>query len=49
MRHFVLAGAGLHDDDDPRHISVLTDDERPLVMYGEKGKMTTKQSDPVEK
>ena len=49
LRHFVLAGAGLHDDDDPRHISVLTDDERPLVMYGEKGKMTTKQSDPVEK
>lgn len=49
LRHFVLAGAGLHDDDDPRHISVLTDDERPLVMYGEKGKMSTKQSDPVEK
>ena len=48
LRHFVLAGAGLHDDDDPRHISVLTDDERPLVMYGEKGKMTTRQSDPVD-
>ncbi len=48
LRHFVLAGSGLHDDDDPRHISVLTDDERPLVMYGEKGKMTTRQSDPVE-
>jgi manganese/iron transport system ATP-binding protein len=49
LRHFVLAGAGLHDDDDPRHLSVLTDDERPLVMYGEKGKMSTKQSDPVGK
>ncbi|WP_108461924.1 manganese/iron ABC transporter ATP-binding protein [Devosia naphthalenivorans] len=49
LRHFVLAGAGLHDDDDPRHLTVLTDDERPLVMYGEKGKMSTKQSDPVEK
>jgi manganese/iron transport system ATP-binding protein len=48
LRHFVLAGSGLHDDDDPRHISVLTDDERPLVMYGEKGKMTTRHSDPVE-
>ena len=48
LRHFVLAGAGLHDDDEPRHISVLTDDERPLVMYGEKGKMTTRQSDPVD-
>lgn len=48
LRHFVLSGAGLHDDADPRHISVLTDDERPLVMYGEKGKMTTKQSDRIE-
>jgi len=48
LRHFVLAGAGLHDDDDPRHLSVLTDDERPLVMYGEKGKMAHKQSDRVQ-
>ena len=48
LRHFVLAGAGLHDDDDPRHLTVITDDERPLVMYGEKGKMTTQQSGPVE-
>lgn len=35
LRHFVLSGPGLHDDDDPRHLSVLTDDERPLVFYGE--------------
>jgi manganese/iron transport system ATP-binding protein len=48
LRHFVLAGAGLHDDDDPRHLSVLTDDERPLVMYGERGKMAHKQSDRVD-
>ncbi|MBJ3785817.1 manganese/iron ABC transporter ATP-binding protein [Devosia sp. MSA67] len=38
LRHFVLSGAGLHADDDPRHLSVLTDDERPLVFYGEKGR-----------
>ncbi|MDB5622201.1 MAG: manganese/iron transporter ATP-binding protein [Devosia sp.] len=44
LRHFVLAGHGLHSDDDPRQVSVLTDDERPLVMYGEKGKMTHQQS-----
>lgn len=37
LRHFVLGGAGLHADDDSRQISVLTDDERPLVFYGEKG------------
>jgi manganese/iron transport system ATP-binding protein len=44
LRHFVLAGQGLHADNDPRQVSVLTDDERPLVMYGEKGNMTTQQS-----
>lgn len=44
LRHFVLSGAGLHDDDDPRHLSVLTDDERPLVLYGEKGRETHQQS-----
>ncbi len=49
LRHFVLAGSNLHSDDDPRHVTVLTDDERPLVMYGEEGKMKTRQSDPVEK
>ncbi|WIY52914.1 manganese/iron ABC transporter ATP-binding protein [Devosia sp. YIM 151766] len=44
LRHFVLAGPGLHADDDPRHLSVLTDDERPLVLYGEKGRETHQQS-----
>ena len=33
LRHFTLGGAALHDDDDPRRISILTDDERPLVQY----------------
>ena len=37
LRQFTLGGAGLHDDDDPRELSVFTDDERPLVMYGAKG------------
>ena len=44
LRHFVLAGAGLHADNDPRQVSVLTDDERPLVFYGEAGKMEPQQS-----
>lgn len=36
LRHFRLGGADLHEDfaDDPREISILTDDERPLVRYG---------------
>lgn len=44
LRHFVLGGSGLHADDDPRRVSVLSDDERPLVLYGENGKMTHQQS-----
>ena len=35
LRHFVLGGPDLHDDDDTRQIRVITDDERPFVVYGE--------------
>jgi len=38
LRHFRLEGAALHKDDDARHVTVLTDDERPLVIYREKEK-----------
>ncbi|WP_096784397.1 manganese/iron ABC transporter ATP-binding protein [Rhodobacter sp. CZR27] len=34
LRRFTLSGTLLHDDDDPREVSILTDDERPLVEYG---------------
>ncbi len=37
LRHHQLVGADLHDDEDTREVTVLTDDERPLVLYGEKG------------
>lgn len=36
LRHFVLEGADLHDDDDARKVMIFTDDERPLVTYDEK-------------
>lgn len=36
LRHFRLPSADLHDDDDPRGVTVLTDDERPLVFFGGK-------------
>jgi manganese/iron transport system ATP-binding protein len=36
LRHFRLAGGDLHDDDDTRSVTVLTDDERPVVFYGER-------------
>jgi manganese/iron transport system ATP-binding protein len=35
LRHFVLSGSELHDDDDTRSIRVITDDERPFVVYGD--------------
>ena len=37
LRHHQLIGDDLHDDEDKRSITVLTDDERPLVLYGESG------------
>ncbi|MBA4324258.1 MAG: manganese/iron transporter ATP-binding protein [Rhodobacter sp.] len=37
LRRFTLGGTDLHDDDDSREISILTDDERPFVQYGRKG------------
>jgi manganese/iron transport system ATP-binding protein len=36
LRNFELGGRALHEDDDVRKVTVLTDDERPLVFYGDK-------------
>ena len=36
LRHFVLGGADLHDDEDARRVTVITDDERPFVIYGDR-------------
>ncbi len=36
LRHFRLGGADLHDDEDDRRVTVITDDERPLVLYGKR-------------
>ncbi|GGB09355.1 manganese/iron ABC transporter ATP-binding protein [Allosediminivita pacifica] len=38
LRHFTLGGADLHDDhdDDPRELTIFSDDERPLVHYGDR-------------
>ena len=38
LRHFVLGGDELHDDDDGRSITVLTDDERPVIIYNDENK-----------
>ena len=37
LRHFILSGTDLHHDDeeDKRQVTVISDDERPLVIYGD--------------
>jgi manganese/iron transport system ATP-binding protein len=36
LRRYDLGGPDLHDDDDARRVTVLTDDERPFVLYGDR-------------
>lgn len=45
LRHFVLGGTDLHDDDDTREIRILTDDERPVVIYDDKTRTTAPAKD----
>ncbi|QYN47220.1 manganese/iron ABC transporter ATP-binding protein [Gilliamella sp. ESL0405] len=35
LRYLSLSGDKLHDDQDPRKVSILTDDERAAIFYGE--------------
>lgn len=35
LRRYDLGGDDLHDDEDKRRVTVLTDDERPFVIYGD--------------
>jgi len=44
LRHFVLGGRDLHDDEDARHVRVITDDERPYVTYGNGTRKTATQT-----
>lgn len=40
LRQFTLGGEALHEDGDTRAVTILTDDERPFVQYGEKTQRT---------
>ncbi|TYR33247.1 manganese/iron ABC transporter ATP-binding protein [Mesorhizobium microcysteis] len=44
LRHFVLGGSALHDDADAREVTVLTDDERPFVIYGDQAQSASSPS-----
>jgi manganese/iron transport system ATP-binding protein len=48
LRHYSLGGRDLHDDQDPRRLTVLTDDERPLVLYGDERGERTRPKPPAE-
>ena len=36
LRYITLEGTDLHEDQDERKITILTDDERPFVQYGDR-------------
>lgn len=46
LRHFVLGGAALHEDEDRRQVTVLTDDERPVVIYADRPAQHIRSSVP---
>lgn len=35
LRHITIGGDALHDDADARQVTIMTDDERPFVQYGD--------------
>ncbi len=43
LKHIRLGGKDLHDDEDERSVTILTDDERPAVFYGK-----TKEESPLK-
>jgi manganese/iron transport system ATP-binding protein len=45
LRSFTLSGQDLHDDDDPREVRIITDDERPFIRYGGR----TRRSDDADR
>lgn len=49
LRNFTLTGKDLHDDDDTRGVTVLTDDERPFVIYGDEARSAAKKPEKKKK
>ncbi|MBI0154560.1 MULTISPECIES: manganese/iron ABC transporter ATP-binding protein [Gilliamella] len=48
LRYLSLSGEQLHEDEDPRKMSILTDDERAAVFYGEGSDSSSHQDLLVE-
>ncbi|NND92349.1 MAG: manganese/iron ABC transporter ATP-binding protein [Granulosicoccus sp.] len=47
LRFHVLDSNELHDDDDQRQVTVISDDERPFVLYGDSDDETTAHAEPA--
>ncbi|MFK8079860.1 MAG: manganese/iron ABC transporter ATP-binding protein [Granulosicoccus sp.] len=47
LRFHVLESNQLHDDDDQRQVTVISDDERPFVLYGDNDNSGNEQSNPA--
>lgn len=47
LRQFTLSGQELHDDDDPREVHIFTDDERPVVHYGDLTQRASQDEPPA--
>ena len=45
LRFHVLTGTQLHEDDDQRQVTVISDDERPVVLYGDEQNSNTQTKD----
>ena len=43
LKHIHLGGKDLHNDEDERRVTIITDDERPAVFYGK-----TKEESPLK-
>ncbi len=44
LRHFVLSGSDLHEDEDKRSLTIISDDERPVVIYDDVTRLLTPSS-----
>lgn len=43
LRHFTISDQTLHTDGDDRKVTILTDDERPFVQYGDETQTAEKR------
>lgn len=48
LRHLTISDQTLHTDGDQRQVTILTDDERPFVQYGEKTQTVEQPGPPAE-